>query len=138
MLAIGREYRTDLAAQTRAVGDEIEREQCDRERLEHDRERSNAGFERAPREVFDELAGRPFGIVELVGEVVEVDVRVERVVDPVLDVLDVLGRFVDEVAHLTHDERPDREHEHCEDGEDAEEHRAGCDAPPPTRGARVS
>ena len=95
-------------------------------------------FSALPARSLDEIARRPVGIVEPVGEVVEVDVRVERVVDPVLDAIDVGRSFVDEVAHLADQDRTDREHEHAGDQQDDDEHQAGRGAaPPPAAGERV-
>ena len=83
-------------------------------------------FSALPGEILDEGARGPVGVIELVGEVVEVDVGVERVVDPVLDAVDVLGCLVDEVAHLVDDDRTDRERRtRLVSEQDEDEHQAG-------------
>ena len=132
------QHRADGAPEARPVGDQIEREQGDREDLEHHRECGEAGFQRVPGEIFDEGAGGTFGVVELLGEIVEVHVGIERVVDPVLDAVHVFGCLVDEVADLADDDRTDRGDEHDREQEDDAEHETGRRAAPPAAaGERV-
>ena len=130
-LEVGAEHGAHRPPEAWAVGDEVEGEQQHRQQLEQRAERGQAELQRRAGQALGQLASRPAFLGELVDEVVDVHVGVEGVVDPGLELLEVVGRLVDQVADLAHDQRPDRRHEHEADQRD-DQHREPCrQASPP-------
>jgi hypothetical protein len=127
------QHRADRSSQPWPVGHEVEGEQRDRERLEHDVEQRRPERQQTRRGALRDVPGCA-ALDELLSELVGIDLDAEVVLQPRLGLIDVAGSLVDEGVDLAGQHAAHGETEPGHRRDDGEEDESGRE-PAPHAGA---